>query len=294
MSKTWFITGISSGFGHALAEELLARGNRVAGTVRKLDAVDELKRRYPDQLWLARLDVTDTKAINEVVASAFADLGRIDVLVNNAGYGLVGALEELSENQIRHQIDTNLLGSIHVVRAALPFLRNQGSGRVIQLASMGGQVTFPVMSIYHATKWAVEGFVEAVAQEAAPFGIGFTIVEPGMARTNFGGGSLVAATPMEVYERSTAGEVRRAFASGAVPNNGDPRKMARAIIDSVEVTPAPLRLTLGSDAYTMIRSALVNRLSALDAQRAVAESTDVDADAPSLPNATAKMDPQDA
>lgn len=274
MSKTWFITGTSSGFGRALTEELLSRGDRVAGTVRKTAVMDGLKGRYGDQLWVASLDVTDTDRIRGVVRCAFTDLGRIDVVVNNAGYGLAGAAEEVSDDQIRHQIDTNLIGSIQVVRAAIPFLREQGGGRVIQLASMGGQVTFPMLSLYHATKWAVEGFVESVAQEVGPFGIEFTIVEPGMARTNFGAGSMVAAEPMAVYDATPVGDFRRAAAAGLIPNAGDPRKMAQAIIDSVYASPAPRRLTLGSDAYATIRAALVDRITALDAQRLIALSTD--------------------
>jgi len=278
MSKTWFITGTSSGFGRALAEELLARGDRVVGTVRKLASMDDLKDRYADLLQVELLDVTDTYAINAVVGHAFKQSARIDVVVNNAGYGLSGAAEELTDHQIRHQIDTNLIGSIQVIRAAIPFLRVQGGGRVIQLASMGGQITFPNLSLYHATKWAIEGFVESVAQEVAPFGIEFTLVEPGMARTNFGTASMVAAEPLAVYDATPVGDFRRAAAAGQIPNNGDPRKMAQAMIDSVYASPAPRRLTLGSDAYAAIRAALTDRLAELDAQRAIAVSTDVEED----------------
>jgi NAD(P)-dependent dehydrogenase (short-subunit alcohol dehydrogenase family) len=279
MSKTWFITGTSSGFGRALTEELLARGDRVIGTVRKLSSMDDLKQRYGDQLDVERLDVTDTVAVHAIVSRAFESAGRIDVVVNNAGYGLAGAAEELTDDQIRHQIDTNLIGSIQVIRAAVPHLREQGGGRVIQLASMGGQITFPSLSLYHATKWAVEGFVESVAQEVGPFGIEFTIVEPGMARTNFRTASMVAAEPMAVYDATPVGDFRRAAAAGQIPNNGDPRKMAQAMIDSVYANPAPRRLTLGSDAYAAIKSALTDRLAALEAQRAIAMSTDVEASA---------------
>jgi NAD(P)-dependent dehydrogenase (short-subunit alcohol dehydrogenase family) len=278
MSKTWFITGTSSGFGRALAEELLARGDRVVGTVRKLASMDDFKDRYADLLQVELLDVTDTYAINAVVGHAFKQSARIDVVVNNAGYGLSGAAEELTDHQIRHQIDTNLIGSIQVIRAAIPFLRVQGGGRVIQLASMGGQITFPNLSLYHATKWAIEGFVESVAQEVAPFGIEFTLVEPGMARTNFGTASMVAAEPLAVYDATPVGDFRRAAAAGQIPNNGDPRKMAQAMIDSVYASPAPRRLTLGSDAYAAIRAALTDRLAELDAQRAIAVSTDVEED----------------
>lgn len=276
MSKTWFITGTSSGFGRALTEELLDRGDRVAATVRDPASMDALKKRHGRQLWVATLDVTNAKAIRQVVGAAFLSLGRIDVVVNNAGYGLAGAAEELTDEQIHHQIDTNLLGSIQVVRAALPFLREQGGGRVIQLASMGGQMTFPGLSLYHATKWGIEGFIESTAQDVAPFGIGFTIVEPGSARTNFGGRSMAAGEPMAVYDPTPVGDLRRAAAAGAFPTPGDPRKMAQAIIDSTYCNPAPRRLALGSDAYAMIRATLTCRIAELEAQRTIALSTDAD------------------
>jgi NAD(P)-dependent dehydrogenase (short-subunit alcohol dehydrogenase family) len=211
-------------------------GDGVAGTARKMDALDGLKKQYGDQLWLASLDVTDSPAIRHVVGEAFATLGRIDVVVSNAAYGLFGAAEEVSDDQIIHQINTNLTGSIQVIRAALPLLRAQGGGRIIQVSSEGGQVAYPNFSLYHATKWGIEGFVEAVAQEVAPFNIEFTIVEPGPAKTNFGGG-MVSPPPMAVYEQTPAGEMRRALAAGAFAVNGDPVKMAQAIIDSVDRSP---------------------------------------------------------
>jgi NADP-dependent 3-hydroxy acid dehydrogenase YdfG len=152
MPKSWFITGTSSGFGRMLTEKLLARGDRVAATLRKLNALDDLKAHYGDNLWVASLDVTNTEAVRRVVDRAFSDMGRIDVVVNNAGYGLFGAAEEVSDDQIRHQIDTNLIGSIQVIRAALPHLRAQGSGRVLQVSSEGGQIAYPNFSLYHATK----------------------------------------------------------------------------------------------------------------------------------------------
>lgn len=276
MAKTWFITGTSSGFGRALVEQLLARGDRVVGTVRKIAAMDDLKARYGDQLSVASLDVTDTNGIRNVVRSAFDEAGHIDVVVNNAGYGLSGAAEELTDEQILLQIDTNLIGSIQVIRAVIPHLREQGGGRILQLASMGGQIAIPNLSVYHATKWAVEGFMESVAQEVAPFGIEVTIVEPGLARTNFMGGSMVSGQPMEIYDATPVGDFRRAVTQGLVPNNGDPVKMANAMIDSVYANPAPLRLALGSDAYSTIRGVLTSRLAALDAQKAIALSTDVE------------------
>jgi len=163
MSKTWFITGTSSGFGRLMTESLLARGDRVAATLRKVEALDDLKAQHGERLWVARLDVTDAIAVRRVVDQAFRDLGRIDVMVNNAAYGLVGAAEELTDDQVRLQIDTNLIGSIQVIRAALPHLRAQGGGRILQVSSEGGQIAYPAFSLYHATKWGIEGFVEVTA-----------------------------------------------------------------------------------------------------------------------------------
>jgi NAD(P)-dependent dehydrogenase (short-subunit alcohol dehydrogenase family) len=274
--RSWFITGISSGFGRNMTEQLLARGDRVAGTARNLNALDDLKTQYGDPLWLASLDVTDTSAVRRVVKEAFAVFGRIDVIVNNAAYGLFGAAEEVSDEQIRRQIDTNVIGSIQVIRAAIPLLRAQGGGRILQLSSEGGQIAYPSFSLYHTSKWAIEGFVEAVAQEVAPFHIEFTIVEPGPAQTSFGNG-LVRPSSMAVYENTPVGEIRRALADGHFAVKGDPVKMAKAMIESVEHTPAPRRLTLGSDAYARVHTALQDRLAALEAQKELAFSTDFDA-----------------
>jgi NAD(P)-dependent dehydrogenase (short-subunit alcohol dehydrogenase family) len=273
---TWFITGTSSGLGRLLTEKLLSRGDRVAATVRANNAHAELKAQYGERLWLATLDVTDTPAVRRIVDRAFSDLGRVDVVVNNAGYGLFGAAEEVSDEQIRHQIETNTIGSIQVIRAALPHLRAQGGGRILQISSEGGQIAYPNFSLYHASKWAVEGFVEAVAKEVAPFGIEFTLVEPGPARTSFATG-LVSARPLAVYENTPAGELRRAIRNGEFAVRGDPDKMAQAMIDSLAQKPAPRRLALGAGAYASIRAALVERLAALDAQKAIALAADFDA-----------------
>ena len=168
-----------------------------------------------------------------------------------------------------------LLGSIQVIRAALPHLRAQGGGRVLQVSSEGGQITYPNFSLYHAGKWGVEGFVEAVVQEVQPFGVEFTLVEPGPTRTNFGAG-LVSPPAMAVYDATPAGDVRRAVASGAFPILGDVNKMAQAIIDCADRSPAPRRLTLGASAYASIRAALTDRIAALDAQKDIALSADAE------------------
>lgn len=267
--KTWLITGTSSGFGRKLTEKLLQRGDRVAATVRQLSALAELQAQYGDRLWTAALDLTDPAAIRRVVDAAFAELGRIDMVVSNAAYGLFGAAEEVSDEQVRHQIDTNLVGSIQLIRAALPHLRAQGGGRIMQLSSAGGQTTYPNFSLYHATKWGIEGFAETVAKEVAPFNIGVTIVEPGATQTNFVSG-MVSAPVMDAYEHTPAGDVRRGVFNGDFPIPGDADKMVQAMLDSAEQEPAPLRLALGRDTYADVRAALVARLAALDAQKDIA------------------------
>jgi len=273
VQRTWFITGVSSGFGRHLAEQLLGRGDRVAGTVRRDGAVDDLVAEHGDRLRLHHLDLTDLPAVRPVVDSAFAEFGRIDVIVNNAGYAVFGAAEEATDEQVVHQITTNLLGSAQVVRAALPHLRAQGGGRFVQLSTYGGQATNAGGSLYHAGKWGIEGFMEAVAKEVEPFGIGVTIVEPGGARTDFRYGGLTLATPMAAYDSTPAAMVR-GIQDRSRPSLGDPAKMAELIIASVDETPAPLRLVLGSDSYRIITTALRDRLAQIEPQEERAASTD--------------------
>ncbi len=275
MARTWLITGASSGIGRKLTEMLLAQGDRVAATLRRTGALDDLKAQYGDALWVESLDVTDPTCVRAVVDRAFGELGRVDVVVSNAGYGLFGAAEEVSDEQIRHQLDTNLVGSMAVIRSALPHLRAQGGGRILQVSSEGGQVAYPNFSLYHASKWGIEGFVEAAAQEVAPFGIEFTIVEPGPTRTEFGG-ALVSPPPMAAYDNTPAGEVRRAVTSGAFAIKGDAGKTAQAMIEAASASPAPRRLTLGSQAYANVHAALTGRLAALETQQATALSTDIE------------------
>jgi NAD(P)-dependent dehydrogenase (short-subunit alcohol dehydrogenase family) len=272
--RTWFITGVSSGFGRELTEQLLALGDRVVGTVRDTNKINELVTSYPDTFIAEILDVTDTHAVRAVVDRSFATLGRIDVIISNAGYGLFGAAEELSDQQVDHMIATNLIGSIQLIRSALPHLRNQGGGRVIQISSYGGQVAFPGNSMYHATKWGIEGFVESVAQEVSSFGIGMTIVEPGGARTEFRYGSAQIAALTSVYDATPA----HSFLRMLDPKNGlaagDPVRMATRIIESVDVEPAPMRLVLGSQALESTIQTLQKRIAGFQAQTELAASTD--------------------
>jgi NAD(P)-dependent dehydrogenase (short-subunit alcohol dehydrogenase family) len=273
-TRTWLITGVGSGFGRELTTQLLDRGDTVAGTVRRADAVADLVTKYPGTFCCELLDVTDTAAIRQVVRRVFARLGRVDMVVSNAGYGLFGAAEELSDDQIDRIIATNLVGSIQLIRAALPRLRAQGGGRVIQISSYGGQVAFPGNSLYHATKWGIEGFAESVAQEVAPFGIGVTIVEPGGARTEFRYGSAQIATPLPEYEHNPAHAFQRMLDPGSGLAPGDPARMAAAIIASAGQEPAPLRIILGSQALQTTLNVLRDRTAAFEAQTDLAASTD--------------------
>ena len=273
MSKTWFITGASSGLGRVMTEKLLARGDQVVGTVRRADTLDDLAARHGDRLRIVTLDVTDTAAVRQAVARAFSQLGRIDAIVSNAGYGLFGAAEEVTDAQIDRQVATNLIGSIQLIRACLPHLRAQGGGRVVQVSSEGGQFAYPNFSLYHATKWGIEGFVEAVAQEVAPFGIDFLIVEPGPTGTNFGAG-LDHAAPMPAYDATPAGEVRRRVTGGSFAIKGDAARTVDAMIAAADMERPALRLALGSTAFQSISSALSDRLNAILAQQDVALSAD--------------------
>ncbi|MBB5610076.1 MULTISPECIES: SDR family oxidoreductase [unclassified Janthinobacterium] len=273
--RTWFITGVNSGFGRLMTEQLLARGDRVAGTVRKLETMADLKQQYGDRLWLAQLDMTQTQQIQKVVGAAFDELGKIDAIVSNAGYGLFGAAEELSDEQVVHQLATNLLGPIMLVRAALPHLRAQGGGRIIGLSTFGGQATLPGGSLYHASKWGLEGFLESIGQELAAFQIGVTIIEPGSARTNFRHGGAQLGQPLDAYQGTPAAMVHAMLKDTSRLPLGDPTKMSSIIIDSVEQTPAPRRIVLGSDSWGIIRKALTERLAAVEAQQELAASTDI-------------------
>jgi NAD(P)-dependent dehydrogenase (short-subunit alcohol dehydrogenase family) len=272
--RTWFITGSNSGFGRIITEQLLARGDRVAATARNIAALDDMKAQYGDRLWTAKLDVTDTQQLRAVVESAFSDLGTVDVIVSNAGYGLFGAAEELTDEQIEQQIGTNLTGPIQLLRAVVPHLRAQGGGRIIQVSTYGGQATNPGASLYHASKWGVEGFMEGNARDLAPFGIGVTIVEPGSAATGFRVGSSQLPEPLAAYD-GTPAAMSRGIQNPALPSVSDPAKVAAAIIASVDVEPAPLRLVTGSDSQRYVRDALRERLADIESQEASAATTDL-------------------
>ena len=271
--KTWLITGVSSGFGKAMTKQLLERGNRVVGTVRNRNKVQDLLTAYPETFDCELLDVTDVPAVHRIVSVAFEKYGRIDVVVSNAGYGLFGCAEELSDAEINHILATNLTGSIQLIRSAIPYMRLQGGGRIIQISSYGGQVAYAANSLYHATKFGIEGFCESVAQEVAQFGIGVTIVEPGGARTEFRYGSAKVACLMPEYESCHAFMDMLDASKGLAP--GDPEKMAARIIESVTKGKTPLRMVLGSQALQATITRLEERLEEYKKQKALAASTDI-------------------
>jgi NAD(P)-dependent dehydrogenase (short-subunit alcohol dehydrogenase family) len=273
MAKTWLITGTSTGLGRLLTERLLERGDRVVATLRREGALDDLRALHGDRLQQLTFDVTDTSAMRASVSQAFRIAGRIDVVVSNAGYGLFGAAEEASDEQIERQLATNLTGSIQFIRAVLPYLRAQGGGRIVQVSSEGGQIAYPCFSLYHATKWGIEGFVESVAQEVAPFGIDFIMAEPGPTATHFAEG-LDRTSTMSIYEDTPAGELRRALASGALAIKGDAGNTVNAIIKVADMTSPPLRLALGSTAYESISHALKERSESLETYKDMALSAD--------------------
>ena len=271
--KTWLITGASSGLGRLMCETLLARGDRVVASVRKRAVLEEMAAKYGDLLQVIVLDLSQSATIKPTIEAAFSQAGRIDVVVSNAAYGLFGAAEELSDAQIERQIATNLTGSIQLIRAAIPLLRQQGGGRIVQVSSEGGQIAYPDFSLYHATKWGIEGFVEAVRQEVAAFGIDFLLVEPGPTATQFGAG-LDIADALPVYCDTPAGALRSALFSGEFAIKGDAEKCVAAMIAAADAASPPLRLPLGSTAYENINAALETRLEALQEMKAVAYSAD--------------------
>jgi NAD(P)-dependent dehydrogenase (short-subunit alcohol dehydrogenase family) len=273
------ITGASSGLGRQLTELALERGDRVAAVVRRENALEDLQRQYGNTLTVEVFDIRNTERVQQTVHSVATAWGRIDVLVNSAGYVLRGAAEEVSDSQIERQFEVNLLAPIQVTRCVLPQMRKQRAGRIVQISSMGGQAAFPTVSLYHAAKWGLEGFTDALRQEVAPFGIQLTIIEPGGMRTSFDA-NAVHAEPIGAYEQTAVGLFRRKAREAKdtkYPN--DPRKIAQAIVATVDQDVAPERLVLGADAYEVVHRALSQRLAALEAQEDTAMSTGLDYEA---------------
>ncbi len=273
--STWFITGASRGFGAEIVGGLLTRGHQVVATARRAEAVTNAFPDAGDQLLALPLDVTREDQAASAVAAAVERFGRIDVLVNNAGRGLLGAVEEASDAEIRAIYDTNVFGLLTITRAVAPVLRAQRSGQVVNITSVGGFAGAPGWGIYCSTKFAVEGFSEALADELQPLGVGVTIVEPGYFRTDFlDSSSLHTATQaIDDYADGPSGAMRSLAGDINHAQPGDPEKAAKAIIDTIESGQAPLRLQLGTDCVKAVESKLASVRVELDAWRAVAEST---------------------
>lgn len=268
----WFITGASSGFGRALADAVLDHGHRLVATARDPDALQDISRRAPERARAIGLDVTDRRRAQEAVQETVDVFGRVDVVVNNAGLGLLGAIEELSEAQLRGQFETNVFGVLNVTRAALPQLRRQRSGHFVQMSSVGGVRANPGHGIYAATKFALEGMSEGLAKEVAHLGIRVTIVEPGPFRTDFAGRSMSTAQPINDYAE-VMNPMRERFREMDGSQAGDPARAAEAIIAAVEHDDPPLHLALGEQALSVIRAQLEARLRELEVWEALGTDT---------------------
>jgi NAD(P)-dependent dehydrogenase (short-subunit alcohol dehydrogenase family) len=251
--KTWFITGASSGFGTAFAEHALERGDNVVATARNVSKLEALVARAPDRVLAVTLDVTNASTIQPAVDAAVRRFGRIDYLFNNAGYGIVGAIEETSDAELRAVLDTNFFGAVAVTRAVLPVMRAQRSGAIVNVSSMGGQMSFEGVGAYSASKFALEGMSEALALEVKPFGIKVLIVEPGAFRTEFGAGALRSMPILPAYNDGLT-NVRGLLGSMHGNQPGDPAKAARAVALALESDATPLRLQLGADAIGAVRA----------------------------------------
>jgi NAD(P)-dependent dehydrogenase (short-subunit alcohol dehydrogenase family) len=267
--KVWFITGTSRGFGREWAIAALERGDKVAATARHTASLDDLVNKYGDAILPIRLDVTDRAADFAAVQQAHEHFGRLDVVVNNAGYGQFGFVEELSEQDARDQIETNVFGALWVTQAALPYLRKQRSGHIIQVSSIGGIVAFPNVGIYHASKWALEGFSQALAQEIAPFGVHVTLIEPGGFDTDWSGSSSRTAEKMPAYADAHAANEAVRKTRWAAP--GDPKASAAAVLKVVDAQEPPLRVFFGAAPLEFAKADYEERLRVWEQWQPVAE-----------------------
>lgn len=275
--RIWLITGVSSGLGRALAEAVLERGEVVIGTLRKPEQLAEFEALAPGRAFACQLDVSDPDQVHPVIRAGIERAGGVDVVVNNAGYGLAGAAEEVSESEMRHQMETNFFGLVEVTQAALPFLRAQRRGHIINISSVAGYKGIPGMSIYSASKFAVEGFSEALVGETTALGIRVTIVEPGGFRTRWASDSaLVRADRIIEDYTASSGAIRTGLSQMNGVQQGDPAKGARAIIAVVDADEPPLRLPLGPDSVHNLRKKLRSMSAELDTWEGLASSTDFD------------------
>lgn len=255
-SKVWFLTGTSKGFGRIWAEAALARGDHVAATARDAKALQPLVDRYGERVLALRVDVDDKATVDAAVAETIARFGRIDVAINNAGYGLFGTIEEISEAEARAQMETNFFGALWVSQAVLPQMRAQRSGHIIQVSSIGGINAFPTTGLYHASKWALEGFSQSLAAEVASFGIRVTLVEPAIYATDWAGPSGKWAAPIPAYEAVHAARA----AARRTATLGDPEASGPAILKVVDAEDPPLRIFFGSVGLPLTRTEYARRI----------------------------------
>lgn len=265
--KTWFITGTSKGFGRVWTEAALERGDQVVATARNLDSLQALNETYGDSVLTLALDVTDKGAVDTVMRQAHDHFGRLDVIINNAGYGQFGAVEEISEQEARAQLETNLFGALWVTQAALPYLREQGSGHIIQVSSIGGVNAFPNIGMYHASKWGLEGLTQALYQEVQPLGIKVTLIEPIGYTTDWAGPSARFARELPAYEHVRAANSTRRSSSV----RGNPEATGPVILKLVDMEQPPLRIFFGKGAHDMIHAEYEKRLAEWDRFKALSE-----------------------
>jgi len=273
-SKHWLITGVSSGFGRALWDAALRRGDRVTGTVRTEAARAAIMRAAPNHAVVRLLDVTDDSAVRATVAATETETGPVDIVVNNAGYGLVAAVEEASLTEIRAQFEVNLFGAIAVMQAVLPAMRARRAGRIINISSVSGLVGWPSLGIYSGSKFALEGISETLAEEVAPLGIHVILIEPGGFRTDFAGRSRAESVRNISDYEVTVGANRQILRDHAGHEPGDPAKAAQAILQIADVSSPPRRLMLGADALGYARRKFQQHAAEIDAWLALTRSTD--------------------
>jgi len=275
MKKVWFITGSARGLGKSITAAVLAKGDLVAATARNPAQLNAFVEAYGENILPIQLDVTDSKQIHAAVDQTIARFGRIDVLVNNAGFGIMGAAEAFTDEQVRSQFETNLFAPVEITRAILPHMRKQRSGRILQVSSLGGRITSTGLSMYQSAKWGLAGFADALAKETAPLGIKVTAVEPGGFRTDWGGDSMSYAERIEGYE-TTIPEKANVYQNREYIPGGDPDKAAKVLVDLVEHPAPPVHLLLGSDATTLVKQVEAARMAELEQWEAVSNSTDAD------------------
>lgn len=265
--KTWFITGTSKGFGRVWAEVALERGDQVVATARTVEKLAPIKEKYGKKILALQLDVTNKQQVEDVVKEAREHFGKLDVVINNAGYDLFGAVEEVSENEAREQLETNVFGALWVTQAVLPMMREQQSGHIIQVSSIGGVNAFPSLGLYHASKWALEGFSQSLSQEVAGFGIKVTLVEPGSYGTDWGTVSAAHAQPLEAYQPLR--DMMAKMSGNNVPAN--PQATGSVMLQLVDMEQPPLRMFFGKGMNEMIHGEYQKRLDEWDAHKDLSE-----------------------